>query len=113
MKYFDTSNGHIHGPRTGPWRHAWWFRADGEHIGEIRETQTGYEGELHGQPPVFVPEMPFRSAVLENLIRQALIREAGKHDIKLLPADITGVESGYPEIDGMPAYQWLYDMTMD
>ncbi len=114
MQHFTTTDHpHVHGPRRGPWRHAWFLLADGERLGEIRETEHGYEGELFGQPPVFVPELLFRSSVLETMIRHALILEAGKHDIKLLPADITSVESGYPEIDGMPAYQWLDAMTMD
>lgn len=43
--------------------------------------------------------------------REAVITEAAKRGIDLVPSDITMPEPGFPEIDEMPANQWLDAMT--
>ena len=42
-----------------------------------------------------------------------VIQAAAAHGLKLTGEEIDMPEPGCPEIDGMPARQWIDDMSMD
>lgn len=121
MLHFTTSDSpHPYGPRNGPMRHAWWFRADGDVIGVIEETEDGYRGRLFGPggkdgtPRLSTRENAFRSSVVEYLTVHALIlagKERSADALKLDPEDIKDVATGYPTIEGMPAWDWIQGTT--
>lgn len=122
MLYFTTSDSpHPYRPdANGPMRHAWWFRADGDVIGVIEETEDGYRGRLFGPggkddaPRLRTGEASFRSSVIEHLTVQALIlagKERSADALKLDADDIKDVDTGRPTIEGMPAWDWIQGMT--
>lgn len=53
-----------------------------------------------------------RTVRRERLTRE-LIAKANAGHVDLLPTDITWHDDNEPEIDGMPADQWVDAMTMD
>lgn len=109
--YFTTSD-----PRPLPgawWAQEWDLTLDGKPVGVITETERGYRGRLTVPEHTDVPEQVGRSIVVGLMIRTHLVRTAARSHITLRLDDITAAETGRPEIDSMPADEWLDAMAMD
>lgn len=95
------------------WAQEWDFLVDDHVVGQIAETVRGYRGKLTFPQHTVIPEQVYRSAVEDLMTRQYLVHLAAQGHVTLKLDDIAKVETGYPEIDGMDAGEWIDAMTME